>query len=123
MLDTLVRHGEATDRRLGYLLAAGAFFVAFAGGRLGPDRSVSSLQSMLVGWAGLLGAGAVLAALRGTSRRADVLLTRDPVVGDVEQALSVLERKSGYGWIASRLLLGAVVLLSIGAAVYAAGGG
>ena len=124
LLDMLVRHGEATDRRLGYLLAAGTFVVAFGGGTLGPHGSENSVQSIVVGWAGILGAGAVLFALRGITRRVDVwLLVREPAVDDVERAFAALECKAGYGWLTSRLLLGAVALLGIAAAIYAAGGG
>jgi hypothetical protein len=119
-----VKVGEGTDRRLGYLMTAGAFAVAFGGGNLGPQGSEFSLQQLSVGWAGLFGAGVVVLGLRGTSRRVDFpILARDPTERDVERAFVALERKAAYSWLASRLLLMAVVLLGFSAAVYSFGGG
>lgn len=64
----MVALGEATDRRCGYLLTAGAFVVTF-GSFSAQGSAADSVQSTLVAAAALLGALALLSALRATTRR------------------------------------------------------
>jgi hypothetical protein len=58
VVNEIVDAADSIDRRLGYLLTAGAFVVAIAGFKVGPRGSEPTLQGLLDGIGGLLAAAA-----------------------------------------------------------------
>jgi hypothetical protein len=113
---TMVKLGESVDRRLGHHITAGAFVVAVSGISLsGGAGSEITLQSLLSGSAGGLGALSFLFALRGTTRQVEqqAQVVRDLRASDVEMAWILLRRKTAWGWASVRARWPAAVLMGL----------
>jgi hypothetical protein len=121
-VNEIVDAADSIDRRLGYLLTAGAFVVAIAGFKVGPRGSEITVQGLLDGFGGLLGAAAAIAALRGATLRVErFVLELDSGVAAPQQLVHIDTRRARLGlkraWahLAARLLLYALMLVGVAA--------